>query len=62
MTINTTSVKITAKINASNNRFVSLSHNIKMKAELSNIRYTIVRVGKASMNLETKVSYSDFKY
>lgn len=62
LTINTTSVTITAKINASNNRFILLSHNIKMKANLSNIRYSFVRVGKASMNLETKVEYSDFKY
>lgn len=62
MTVNTTSVTITAKIDASNNRFVSLSHNIKMKANLSNIKYSFVKVGKASMNLETKVAYSDFKY
>lgn len=62
LTINTTSVTITAKISASDNRFVSLSHNIKMKANLSNIRYSFVKVSKASMNLETKVSYSDFKY
>lgn len=62
ITVNTTSVTITAKINAANNRFVSVSHNIKMKANLSNIKYTFVRVGKASMNLETKVAYSDFKY
>lgn len=62
MTINTTSVTIIAKIDASNNRFVSLSHNIKMKANLSNIKYSFVKVGKASMNLETKVDYSDFKY
>lgn len=62
LTVNTTGVTITAKINASNNRFVSLSHNIKMKANLNNVKYTFVKVGKASANLDTKVSYSDFKY
>lgn len=61
MTINTTSVTITAKIDAATNRFVSITHNIKMNANLKNIKY-IVRVGKASMNLETTVNYSDFKY
>lgn len=61
MTINTTSVTITAKIDTATNRFVSLSHNIKMNANLKNIKY-IVRVAKASMNLETNVNYSDFKY
>lgn len=62
LTVNTTSVTINAKINASNNRFVSLTHSIKMKAELSGIKYSFVKVNKASTNLETKVVYSDFKY
>ncbi len=62
LTVSTTSVTINAKINASNNRFVSLTHNIKMKAELSGIKYSFVKVNKASTNLETKVVYSDFKY
>lgn len=62
LTVNTTSVTINTKINASNNRFVSLTHSIKMKAELSGIKYSFVKVNKASTNLETKVVYSDFKY
>ncbi|MBQ2846938.1 MAG: hypothetical protein IJE74_01595 [Clostridia bacterium] len=62
LTVNTTNVTISAKINAANNRFISLSHNIKMKAVLNNVKYSFVKVGKASANLETKVTYSDFKY
>lgn len=61
MTINTTSVTITAKIDTETNRFVSITHNIKMNANLKNIRY-IVRVAKASTDLETTVNYSEFKY
>lgn len=61
MTINTTSVTISAKIDAKTGRFVSITHNIRMSASLKNIKY-IVRVGKASMDLETTVSYLDFKY
>lgn len=61
ITVNTTSVTITAKINAETNRFVSITHNIKMNANLKNIKY-IVKVSKASANLETNVTYSDFKY
>ena len=62
MTVKTTSVTINAKINVSNNRFASISHNINMKAELNGVRYTLIRVNKASANLETKVEYTDFKY
>lgn len=59
--VNTTSVTVTAKIDAKTNRFVSITHNIKMNANLKNIKY-IVRVSKASTDLETTVKYSDFKY
>lgn len=62
MTINTTTVKINARINASNNRFVSLNHTINMKAELNGIKYSFAKVNKATTDLDTKVSYTDFKY
>lgn len=62
MTIKTTSVTITAKISVTNNRFVSLKHNIKMKATLNGIKYSFVKVNKATTDLETKVTYKDFKY
>ncbi len=61
MTINTASVTVTAKIDAKTNCFVSITHNIKMNANLKNIKY-IIRVSKASTDLETAVNYSDFKY
>ena len=62
LTVSTTKVTITAKINASNNRFVSLKHNIKMSATLNNVRYSIAKVNKATADLETTVNYTDFKY
>lgn len=62
LTVTTTKVTITAKINASNNRFVSLTHNIKMNAVLNNVKYSIAKVSKATASLETTVNYSDFKY
>ena len=33
-----------------------------MKADLKKVKYTIVSVNEASALLETKVTYSDFKY
>lgn len=62
ITINTTSVTINAKIGVENNRFASLTHNIKMSAVLKDIKYTFVKVSEATSELETKVVYSDFKY
>ncbi|MBR4859218.1 MAG: hypothetical protein IKU08_08545 [Clostridia bacterium] len=62
MTVNTTSVTINAKISTDNNRFTSLTHTINMKASLNGVKYSIVRGVNASANMETKVSYSDFKY
>lgn len=62
LTVKTTSVKITAKINASNNRFVSLTHNIKMAATLNDVKYSIAKVKTATADLETTVKYTDFKY
>lgn len=62
MTVNTTSVTINAKIRTDNSRFTSLTHTINMKASLNGVKYSIVRGVNASANMETKVSYSDFKY
>ncbi len=62
ITIKTTSVTINAKIGVENNRFASLTHNIKMSAVLKDIKYTFVKVNEATSDLETKVVYSDFKY
>lgn len=62
LTVNTTSVVVNAKIRVDNNRFESLNHTIKMKATLKGVKYSIVRGVNASANMETKVSYSNFKY
>lgn len=62
ITVKTTSVKITAKINASNKRFVSLTHDIKMAATLNDVKYSIAKVKTATADLETTVKYTDFKY
>ncbi len=62
ITVNTTSVTIKAKINASNNRFVSLTHNIKMSATLNDVKYSIAKVKTATADLETTVKYTEFKY
>ncbi len=62
MTVKTSSVIINAKIRTDNNRFESVTHNIKMGATLNGIKYSIVKVKQATANLETKVSYSNFKY
>ncbi len=62
LTVSTTSVVINAKIRVDNNRFESLNHTIRMKADLKGVKYSIVRGVNASANMETKVSYSAFKY
>ncbi len=62
LTVKTTSATITAKISVSDNKFVSLKHEIKMKADLNGVRYSFVKVNKASANLDTKVEYTNFKY
>lgn len=62
MTVSTTSVVINAKIGVENKRFSSLDHTINMKANLNGVKYSIVRGVNASANMETKVSYSNFKY
>lgn len=62
ITVKTTKVTITAKINASNNRFVSLTHSIKMSAALNDVRYSIAKVKTATADLETTVKYTEFKY
>ncbi len=62
VTIKTTSVVITAKIEAATNRFVSLNHTFKMSAVLTNVKYSIAKVKQASADLSTSVDYSTFKY
>lgn len=62
VTIKTTSVVITAKIEAATNRFVSLNHTFKMSAVLTNVKYSIAKVKQASADLSTTVDYSTFKY
>ena len=60
--LKTTSVVITAKIEAATNRFVSLEHSIKMSAVLTDVKYTIAKVKQATSDLVTNVKYSSFKY
>ena len=62
ITMNTTSVTIKAKINVENFNFVSLNHSIKMNAVLTNVKYSIAKVSKASADLSTTIDYTDFKY
>lgn len=62
ITLKTTSVVITAKIEAATNRFVSLEHRIKMSAVLTNVKYSIAKVKQATSDLSTTVKYSSFKY
>ena len=62
MTVTTTSVTVNAKIRTDNNRFSSINHTINMKANLKGVKYSIVRGVNASADMETKVSYTDFKY
>lgn len=62
ITVETTSVTVKARISVSNNRFVSVTHNIKMAATLNDVKYSIAKVKTATANLETTVKYSDFKY
>lgn len=62
ITIKTSSVKITAKIAVETNRFESVSHSFKMSATLTNVKYSIAKVKKATADLSTTVSYSSFKY
>lgn len=60
--ISTSDVKIVAKISVDGNKLSSLTHSFKMQANLKKVKYTIVSVNEASANLETKVTYSSFKY
>lgn len=62
ITVKTSSVKITAKIAVETNRFESISHSFKMSATLTNVKYSIAKVKKATADLSTTVSYSSFKY
>lgn len=62
ITVKTSSVRITAKIAVETNRFESISHSFKMSATLTNVKYSIAKVKKATADLSTTVSYSNFRY
>ncbi len=58
----TTSVVIKAKISVDGHRFDSLSHTLRMSAELYDVKYSIAKVSKATTDLATDVTYSSFNY
>lgn len=58
----TTSVVIKAKISVDGHRFDSLSHTLRMSAELFDVKYSIAKVSKATTDLATDVTYSSFNY
>lgn len=62
MTVKTSSVVIEAKISTENGRFSSLKHSFRMSAEMTDVKYSVVKVNKASAKLATTVTYSSFKY
>lgn len=62
MKVKTSSVVIEAKISVDNGRFSSLKHSFKMSAEMTDVKYSVVKVKNASAKLATTVTYSSFKY
>lgn len=58
----TTSVVIKAKISVDGHKFDSLSHTLRMSAELFDVKYSIAKVSKATTDLATDVTYSSFNY
>ncbi len=62
MTVKTSSVVIEAKISVDSGRFSSIKHSFRMSAEMENVKYSVVKVNKASAKLATTVTYSSFKY
>ncbi len=62
ITVKTTSVTITAKIDAKTSQFKALDYAIRMSAVLTNIKYSIAKVSKATTDLNIDVSFKDFKY
>lgn len=62
VTMTTTSVVITAKISVEDAKFSALSYAIKMDAVLTDVKYTIAKVKKATGKLTTDVTFSGFAY
>ena len=62
ITVNTTKAVITARINVSDNTFVSLKHTMRMHAVMTNIKYSIAKVSRATTDCNIDVEYSSFKY
>ena len=62
ITMNSTSVVITARINVENNNFVSLNHSIKLHAILKDVKYSIASVNTATADLSVTADYSNFVY
>ena len=62
MSVKTSSVVIEAKISVENGRFESLRHSFKMSAEMTDVKYSVVKVKTAKAKLATTVTYSSFKY
>ena len=62
VTMKTTSVVIKATIDVATGQFKSLNYNIKQDATMTNVKYTIAKVAKATGTVVNDVTFSDFKY
>ncbi|MBO4341742.1 MAG: hypothetical protein J5870_01435 [Clostridia bacterium] len=62
VSMKTDSVVIKAKISVDGNKFSSLSYTIKMSAVLTNVKYSIARVSKATGELVSQIDYTSFNY
>ncbi len=62
MSVKTSSVTIEAKISVDGTRFESLKHSFKMSADMTDVKYSFVKVNNASAKLSTTVTYSSFRY
>ena len=62
VTMKTTSVVIKATIDVATGQFKSLNYNIKQDATMTNVKYTVAKVAKATGTVVNDVTFSDFKY
>ncbi|HBL41270.1 MAG TPA: hypothetical protein DDY98_06770, partial [Ruminococcaceae bacterium] len=62
LTMTTTSVVITAKVDAASGQFTSLKYEIKTDAKMTNVKYTVARVKEATGKMVNSVTFSGFKY
>ncbi len=62
LTMTTTSVVITAKVDAASGHFISLKYDVKTDAKMSNVKYTVARVKVATGKMVNSVTFSNFKY